>query len=135
MGRLFLRVCEFFCVRKKIWQWWLVDFGGVEPPKSMHFHRRDADENAWGKNKVFSPTPLCAFERVLCGFAASGRFAPVPSATKKLFLKKKFFGFSKRLFSLRALGKIMQIYFASSSQTLFENSTGFSIGIPSISSA
>ena len=41
------------------------------------------------------------------------RFAPVPSATKKLFLKKKFFGFSKRLLALRgSLFGLRKLFFA-----------------------
>ena len=71
-------------------------FVGFEPPKML------------GENSCFPPNPFSALERVcrasrgVRGFAASGRFAlvrgfaassgtscRVPSATRKLFLKKK----------------------------------------------
>ena len=99
MGRLFLRVCEFFCVRKKIWQWWLVDFDGVEPPKSMHFHRRDADENAWGKNKSFSPTPLLALlTRITRLRRESRHFVPSAFGDQKTFSEEKVFWIFKKTF-------------------------------------
>ena len=86
------------------------DFSGIEPEKSLHFHRLTADENARGKNSCFSPEPpLAPFKRISLRFAprlprsarSSAASPRVPSATKKLFLKKKFSGLSKRLFSLR----------------------------------
>ncbi|MGN0641389.1 MAG: hypothetical protein ACI4JT_10620 [Oscillospiraceae bacterium] len=42
------------------------DFSGIEPEKSLHFHRLTADENAWGKTLVFPQTPLA----LLNAFAA-----------------------------------------------------------------
>ena len=66
---------NFLTFVKKIWQWSLAGFQvGL-----MNRRKRN------------------------CPFYDFLRFAPVPSATKKLFLKKKSFGFSKRLFSLRVL--------------------------------
>ena len=67
-------VCEFFCVRKKN----LAMVASIIPYSFVKLNQQN-----------------CPFWIL--------RFAPVPSATKKLFLKKKFFGFSKRLFSLRVL--------------------------------
>ena len=88
------------------------DFGGVEPPKLLHFCKTSFSKNAWGtprrgfpqtlfrwgKNSCFSPRPPLALANAFWSLRSSSAASPrVPSATKKLFLKKKFFGFSKRL--------------------------------------
>ncbi|MCI7758466.1 MAG: hypothetical protein MSH49_00385 [[Eubacterium] saphenum] len=43
------------------------DFSGIEPEKSLHFHRLIADENARGENSCFPPAPPLA---LLNAFAA-----------------------------------------------------------------
>ncbi|MGN0640331.1 MAG: hypothetical protein ACI4JT_05200 [Oscillospiraceae bacterium] len=59
----FSAYAEFY--RRKCFVEGAGDFSGIEPEKSLHFHRLTADENAWGK-LLFPPNPFA----LLNAFAA-----------------------------------------------------------------